>query len=62
MANNIAHDNTHCSMIIHLTSLKITQTFHLLLSFAENKIVLWDFKIQNSIWITEGSDNGDSDK
>ena len=56
--------STHCTTydIISLTSLKITQTFHLLLSFAENKIVLWDFKIQNSIWITEGSDNGDSDK
>ena len=22
---------------------------------------LWDFKIQNGIWVTEGSDNGDSD-
>ena len=44
--------------IISLTSLKITQTFHLLLGFAA---VFWDFKIRNSIRITEGSDNGDSD-
>ena len=29
--------------------------------FAENQIVLWDFKIRDSIQITEGSDNGDSD-
>ena len=47
--------------IISLTSLKIIQAFHLLLSFAENHIVFWDFKIQNSVWITEGSDNGGSD-
>ena len=47
--------------IISLTSLNITQVFHLLLGFAENQIVLWDFKIQNSIQITEGSDNRDSD-
>ena len=47
--------------IISLTSLKITQTFHLLLGFAENQIIFWDFKIKNSIWITDGSDNGDSD-
>ena len=44
--------------IISLTSLKITQAFHLLLDYAENK---GGFKIQNSIRITEGSDNGDSD-
>ena len=47
--------------IISLTSLKIIQVFHLLLGFAENSIVSWYFKIQNSIRITEGSDNGDSD-
>ena len=47
--------------IISLTSLKITQGFHLLLDFAENQIVFCDYKIQNSIWITEGSDNGDLD-
>ena len=47
--------------IINLTSLKITQAFYLLLGFAENQGVFWDFKIQNSVRITEGSDNGDSD-
>ena len=47
--------------ILSLTSLKITQAFHLLLSFVENQTVFWDFKIRNSIWITEGSDNRDSD-
>ena len=36
--------------IIHLISLKITQAFHLLLDFAENQTVFWDFKIQNT-WI-----------
>ena len=46
---------------ISLTSLKITQAFHLLLAFAENPIVSWNFKIRNSIRITEGLDNGDSD-
>ena len=45
--------------MISLISLKITQAFHLLLGFAENQAVFWDFKIQNSIRITEGSDNGD---
>ena len=50
----------YCDMI-SLTSLKITQAFHLLLGFAENQAVFWDFKIQNSVRITEGSDNGDSD-
>ena len=40
---------------------KFTQAFYLLLGFAENQTVFWDFKIQNSVWITEGSDNGDSD-
>ena len=47
--------------IISLKSLKITQAFHLLFGFAKNPIVSWYFKIQNSVWITEGSDNGDSD-
>ena len=47
--------------ILCLTSLKITQAFHLLLGFIENQTVFWDFKIQNSVRITEGSDNGDSD-
>ena len=47
--------------IISLTSLKIIQAFHLLLGFAENQGVFWDFKIQNIVQITEGSDNVDSD-
>ena len=47
--------------ILSLTSLKITQAFHLLLGFAENQTVFWDFKNRNSVRITEGSDNGDSD-
>ena len=42
-------------------SIKITQTFHLLLGFGENQIIFWDFKIKNSVWITERLDNGDSD-
>ena len=46
--------------IIILISLKTTQGFHLLLGFAENQIVFWDFILQNSIRITEGLDNGDS--
>ena len=50
----------HCD-IINLINLIITQAFHLLLDFAENQTVFWDFKIRNSVWITEGSDNGDSD-
>ena len=33
----------------------------MLLGFAENQIIIWDFKIQNSVQVTEGSDNGDSD-
>ena len=45
--------------IISLTSLKITLAFHLLLGFAENQIVFWDFKIQKKHSITEGTDNGD---
>ena len=47
--------------IISLTSLKFIQSLHLLLGFVENQGVLWDFKIQNSIWITEGLDNRDLD-
>ena len=47
--------------IISLTSLIITRAFYLLLGFAENLIVIWDFKIQNSVRIIEGSDNRDSD-
>ena len=47
--------------IIRLWSLKIIQAFYLLLGFAENQGVFWDFRIQNSVQITEGSDNGDLD-
>ena len=47
--------------IISLTSLKITQVFHLLLGFAGNPVISWYFKIRNSICITESSDNGDLD-
>ena len=47
--------------IISLTTLRITQAFHLLLGFAKTKILFWDFKIQNRIQITEGSDNKDLD-
>ena len=64
-ADNIVHANRLFYPlyydIISLISLKITQAFHLLLGYAENQIVLWNFKIRNSIRITEGSDNGDSD-
>ena len=59
--NNIALFYPLYYDIINLTSLKITQAFHLLLGLAENQIVLWDFKICNSVRITEGSDSGDSD-
>ena len=63
-ADNIAHANMLFYPlyydIISLTSLKITQAFHLFLGFAENSIISWNFKIQNSVWITEGSDNGDN--
>ena len=48
----------HCDII----NLKITQAFHLLLDFAENQTVFWDFKIRNSVRITEGSDNGDNQR
>ena len=55
---NIIHANMlFCPLyydIINLKSLKITQTFHLLLGFAENQIVFWD---SMSIRITEGLDN-----
>ena len=64
-ADNIAHANTLFYPlyydIISLTSLKITQAFHLLVVFAENQVIFRDFTIRNSIRITEGSDNGDSD-
>ena len=64
-ADNIAPANMHsyslyCN-ILSLTSLKITQAFHLLFGFVENRTVFWDFKIRKSVRITEGSDNGDSD-
>ena len=36
-------------------------TLYLILGFAGNQFVFWDFKIQNSIQITEGLDNGDLD-
>ena len=64
-AYNIAHANMLFHPlyydIVSLTSLKIIEAFHSLLDFAENQGVFWDFKIQNSVRITEGSDNGDSD-
>ena len=47
--------------ISSLTSLKIAQVFYLLLGFAENQAIYWNFKIPNSVRITEGSDNRDSD-
>ena len=63
--NNIAHGNMLFYPlyydIISLTSLKIIQAFRLLLGFAENQGIFWDLKIENSIQITEGSDNGDLD-
>ena len=49
------------SSLTSLKSLKITQAFQLLLGFVEDQIIYWDFKIRNSIQITEGLDNGDSD-
>ena len=45
--------------IISLTSLKITQAFHLLLGSAENQRIL-KFKIVFG-YVTEGSSNGDLD-
>ena len=63
-ADNIAHHNILFYPlyynIISLTSLKITQAFHLLLVFAENQDVFRDFIIRNSVRITKGS-GGDSD-
>ena len=48
-ADNIAHAYMLFYQLYYyaasLTSLKITQTFHLLLGFAENQIVFWDFEI-----------------
>ena len=41
--------------IISLTSLKVTQGFHFLLVLLKKY-----FNTQNSVWITEGLDNGDS--
>ena len=65
MADNIAHTNMLFYPlyydIISLTSLKIIPTFHLLLDFTENQGIFWDFKILNSVRITEGSGNRDSD-
>ena len=65
MADNIAHAKMlFYSLyydIVSLKSLKTTQAFHLLLAFAGNQIIFWDFKIRNSVRITESSDNGDSD-
>ena len=64
-ADNIAHTNIlFCPLYydtVSLTSLKITQVFHLLLEFGENQVVFRDFIIRNSVQITEGLDNGDSD-
>ena len=64
-SDNIVHANMlyyqlYCN-IISPASLKITEAFHLFHGFAENLIVFWDFKIQNSVWISEVSDNGDLD-
>ena len=48
-ADNIIHANMAFYPlyydIISLTSLKITQAFHLLFGFVENQFVFWDFKI-----------------
>ena len=61
MADNIVHSNMLFYPlyygIISLKSLKITQAFHLLLGFAKNQRIL---KFE-SVRITEGSDNEDSD-
>ena len=60
-ADNITHANMLFYPlyydIISLTSLKSYRNF---IYFAENQGVFWNFKIQNSAWITECSDNGDS--
>ena len=54
-ADNIAHANMLFYPlyydIISLTSLKITQAFYLLLGFAENQIVFWDFKVKIRVYI-----------
>ena len=47
--------------ILSQRSLKITQAFYLLLGFAKNQAIYWDSKIRNSVPITEGLDNRDSD-
>ena len=67
MADNIAPPKRffyllYCD-IINLTSLKITQAFHLLIFFLENQTTFQDFKIRNGVRITEGLDNSyrDSD-
>ena len=59
--NNIVPGNMLFFSLYCLISLKITQEFHLLLSFAESQAVFWHFKIRNGVRITEGLDNGDSD-
>ena len=65
MADNIAPANLLFYSLYYdtlsLTSLKITQAFHLLLGFADNQTLFWDFKIQNSVRITKSSDNEDLD-
>ena len=48
-------------IIISLTSTKLIQAFYLLLGFAENQGIFWDFNIKNSFRITKGSHNGDLD-
>ena len=47
-------------VVLSLTSLKITD-ISFITQFCRKSIVFWDFKIKNSVRITEGSDNGDSD-
>ena len=54
---NILFYPLYYDIIINLTSLKITQAFHLLLGSAENQVVFWDFKIQNSVRISKDLDN-----
>ena len=65
VANNIVHANVLFYLlyydVISLKNQKITQAFHLLLDFAENQILFWDLKTRNSVQITKGLDNGDSD-
>ena len=45
--------------IISLTSLKSHNFINNLVLHKINRV--WDIKVQNSVWITEGADNGDSD-